>query len=99
MTLEVFLVLLFSVSVFTSLFVEGIKKFMGEKYKLSSNVLAGVVAIVLSVCVGVSYCIFMGVTFNAQVIILLIALILLSWLCAMVGYDKVIQAIMQIKDK
>lgn len=99
MSLEVFLVLLFAVSVFTSLFVEGIKKFMGDKYKLSSNVLAGVVAIVLSVLVGVAYCIFTGVIFNAQIVIILIALILLSWLCAMLGYDKVVQAIMQIKNK
>ena len=29
--------------------------------------------------------------------VMLIALVLLSWLCAMVGYDKVMQAITQVK--
>lgn len=97
MSLELFLALLFGVSVFTSLFVEGIKKFMGDKYKLSSNVLAGVVSIALSVLVSIAYCIFTGVVFNSQLVVILIALILFSWLCAMLGYDKVLQAIMQIK--
>ena len=34
---------------------------------------------------------------NAKMAVILIALVLLSWLCAMVGYDKVMQAISQIK--
>lgn len=99
MTLEVFLILLLAVSIFTTLTVEGIKKFAGEKYNASSNVVAGVVAIVLGAVFGVCYCVFAQVAITSQIIILLIALVFLSWLCAMVGYDKVIQAIMQIKKK
>ena len=99
MSLEVFLMLLFAVSVFTGLFVEGIKKGMGDKYKLSSNVLAGVVSVTLSVLLSVAYCIFTNAVFNAQLIIILIALILLGWLCAMLGYDKVVQAIIQVTKK
>lgn len=99
MTLEVFLILLLAVSIFTGLTVEAIKKFIGEKYNASSNVVAGVTAIVLGVVVGVFYCILAGVAFNAQLVIILIALVFLSWLCAMVGYDKVVQAITQIKTK
>lgn len=34
---------------------------------------------------------------SAQMVVILIALVLLSWLSAMVGYDKVIQAIGQIR--
>ena len=98
MSLEVFLLLLFGISLFTGLFVEGIKKFMGNN-NLSPNVLSGVVSIVLSVFVGVSYCIFTGIVFSAQIVIIIIALILLSWLCAMLGYDKVVQAVLQIKTK
>lgn len=98
MSLEVFLVLLLAVSIFTSLTVEAIKKFIGDKYNASSNVVAGVTAVVLSVAVGVFYCILAGVAFSSQIIIMLIALVFLSWLCSMVGYDKVVQAIMQIKN-
>lgn len=99
MTLEVFLMLLMVVSIFTSLVVEGIKKFVGEKYNASSNLVAGIVAIVLGVVVGVFYCILAEIAFSTTIIIILIALVFLSWLCAMVGYDKVIQAITQIKTK
>lgn len=99
MTLEVFLMLLLVVSIFTSLVVEGIKKFVGEKYNASSNLVAGIVAIVLGAVVGVFYCILAEVAFSTNIIIILIALVFLSWLCAMVGYDKVVQAITQIKLK
>ena len=98
-TLEVFLMLLTVMSIFTSLVVEGIKKFVGEKYNASSNLVAGIVAIVLGVVIGVFYCILAEITFSTNIIIILIALVFLSWLCAMVGYDKVIQAITQIKTK
>ncbi len=94
---EVFLFLLFAVSVMTSLFVEGIKKFIGDKFKYSSNILAGIVSIVLSILAGVFYCILAEVAFSAKIVVFLIALMLLSWLCAMVGYDKVVQAIRQLQ--
>lgn len=99
MTLEVFLMLLMAVSIFTTLVVEGIKKFVGEKYNASSNVVAGIVAIVLGAVFGVCYCILAQVTITSQLVVILIALVFLSWLCAMVGYDKVVQAITQIKTK
>ena len=94
---ETFLFLLLVTSVMTSLFVEGIKKFFGEKYSFSSNILAGIVSIILSVIVGVCYCILAEVVFSAQLVVYLVALVLLSWLCAMIGYDKVVQAITQLK--
>lgn len=61
------------------------------------NALAGYVAIGLSIAVGIAYIILVGAALNAQTAVYLIALILLSWLCAMVGYDKVMQAIAQFK--
>ena len=97
MTLEVFLMLLMVVSIFTSLVVEGIKKFIGDSYNASSNIVAGVVAIMLGIAVGVFYCIMAGIAFSMHIIVTLIALVFLSWLCAMIGYDKVVQAITQIK--
>ena len=100
MTMNVFLTLLLAVSILTGLVVEALKKFfdkkLGDEKTYSSNMLAGITAIVLSIIVGVFYCILANVAFSANIIIYLIALMLLSWLSSMVGYDKVIQSLTQI---
>ena len=98
MSLEVFLLGLLIVSTLTGLITEAIKKWLDERgTKYYSNALAGYVAIGLSIAVGIAYIILVGAVLNAQTAVYLIALILLSWLCAMVGYDKVMQAIAQFK--
>lgn len=100
MTLQIFLAVLLIVSTLTGLFTEGIKKVLEERNKsYYSNVLAGAVSVVLSVLVWFCYVIIVDAVINAQMIVFLIALVLLSWLCAMVGYDKVIQAISQFKSE
>ncbi len=100
MKMEVFLILLLIVSVLSSLVVEGIKKLLDERgKKYYSNALAGIAAVVLSVFVGISYMIIIGVSLNLQMAVYLLALVFLSWLSSMVGYDKVIQAISQFKTK
>ena len=82
----------------TGLFTEAIKRWMDERNKTYySNALAGYVAIALSALVWAAYIVLVQVAINAQMIVILIALVLLSWLSAMVGYDKVIQAIGQIR--
>lgn len=56
MTLEIFLLGLMIVSIFTGLFTEGIKKLLDEmRVKYHSNFLAGGVAVVLSALVGAGY--------------------------------------------
>lgn len=99
MTLECFLLLLMIVSILTGLFTEGIKKLLEESKKTyKANFLAGGVAVVLSVLVGSGYIILIDAQINSKMLaVYLIALILLSWLSAMVGYDKVIQSLGQIK--
>lgn len=64
---------------------------------VSENLLAGVVAVILSIAVDTGYMILTETLMNEKMAVILIALVLLSWLCAMVGYDKVIQAISQFK--
>ena len=98
MTLHIFLTLLLIVSVFTGLFTEGIKNVLDERGKTYySNTLAGIVAVALSVLVGGAYIILAQAVLNAIMAVYLVALMLLSWLVAMVGYDKVVQTIMQFK--
>ena len=100
MTMETFLIGLFIVATMTSLFTEAIKKWLQERNKtVHANALAGYVAIVLSVGIGIAYVIVTETAINIKMVVFLIALMLLSWLSAMIGYDKVIQAISQFKDK
>lgn len=100
MTLHIFLILLLAISILTGLFTEGIKKWLEEKGRsYRANALAGYVSVALSILVGAAYTILLHAVINAQLAVYLIALMLLSWLCAMVGYDKVIQSIAQFKTK
>lgn len=98
MTADIFLVLLMEVSVFTGLFTEAVKNVLdalGKKFP-SSNILAGIVAVVLSVLVSVAFSVMYDVPMTEKATVCYVALALLSWLSAMVGYDKVVQALAQI---
>lgn len=95
MEMHVFLLMLLVCSLFTSLTVEAIKKMLEGKNK-KSNLIAAAVAIVLAAAIGIGYAILFGVVNMTQYIVTIVALCFLSWLCAMVGYDKVIQAIRQL---
>lgn len=98
--LETFLLGLLIVSALTGLVTEAIKKIIAERNATyRANTLAGLVSLVLSAAVGTGYILLSGIGFTTQVIVYLIALLFLSWLCAMVGYDKVMQTISQFKSQ
>lgn len=98
MTFEIFMMGLLLVSVLTGLFTEAIKGWLSERgKKFYCNALAGYVAAGLSVLVSAGYLVITETAFNLKMAVYLIALVLLSWLAAMVGYDKVIQSITQFK--
>ena len=99
MNIGVFLTMLMIVSVFTGLFTEAVKIVLDatEMKFPSSNVLAGMVAVVLSVLICVAYSTLYAVPLTGQTMVYYVALVLLGWLSAMVGYDKVIQAIAQVQ--
>ena len=87
---ETFLLGALIVSTVTGLVTEALKKILIEhKWNYHANTLAGAVAIVLSAAAGVGY--------TKQTIVQLVVLVFISWLCSMVGYDKVVQAIKQFK--
>lgn len=86
------------VSILTGLVTEGVKKLLEEAEETyRANLLAGGVAVALSLLAGAGYTILMDAQINSKMAVWLIALVLLSWLSAMVGYDKVIQAIAQLR--
>lgn len=95
---QTFLLGLLITSTLTGLATEAVKKIFIEKNKkYYANSLAGIVALILSGLIGAGYIIISNIGFTTPNVIYLIALIFMSWLCAMVGYDKVIQAISQFK--
>ena len=97
MTLEIFLFLLLAISILTGLVTEAIKLMLELHEKtFSSNVIAGATAVILSVGIDAAYIILTEATINAKLAVYLIALMMLSWLTAMLGYDKVAQTILQI---
>lgn len=97
MNIEIILVGLLIISTFTGLFTEALKKYLsdfGAKYK--PNVLAGGAALFVAGMVEASYIIMTSTAVTAQVVVTGVILAVLSWLAAMVGYDKVVQTIAQI---
>lgn len=91
---DVFLIGLMVISTLTSLVTEAIKKILVEhNIKYRANTLVGIVAAVLSAAIGAGYIVIASIGFSAQVVVCLIALVFLSWLCAMVGYDKVVASL------
>lgn len=95
---ETFLLGLLVLSTLTGLTTEAVKKILTEhNISYHANTLAGVIAMILSGGIGVGYVIFNNIAFTAQTITYLVVMVFVSWLCSMVGYDKVIQAIKQFK--
>lgn len=98
MTFEIFIVLLAVFSAFTSLFTQAVKLYLESlEVDYASNLIAlGTSVFVGSVGTACAY-IFMDIPWTAINIVCLFLMILANWLVAMLGYDKVMQAITQIK--
>lgn len=86
------------ISVLTSLTVEAIKKLLNEKQiQYSANLLAAIVSAILSALVCVGYILYNGISFSIQTIIIMIAMVFLSFLSSTVGFDKVKQMLDQLR--
>lgn len=97
---QIFTAGLMVVSLLTGLVTEAIKKIMDENGKTyKANTLAGIVSVILAPVTCVFYAVNTGAAFDVQFITCAVALTFLSWLCSMVGYDKVVQTFAQFKVK
>lgn len=97
MTVTVFLILLTVCATITALSTEGIKKFLdGLRIGYASNVLVLIVAMIVGCGATALYYVNYQVPFNALNSVYLALMGVANWLGAMVGYDKVKQAIGQI---
>lgn len=99
MKLDMFAFALLVVSTLTGLVVQAIKAMLAENHIVMKkpNTVAGIVAIVLAALLGVGWVLYTGAVWSVQLVLLLVALAFLSWLCAMLGYDKVMQTLAQLK--
>ena len=89
-----------SLSVFTSLVVEGVKKLLDEKGKIySANLLAVIVSVISTLVVSILYIVYTSTPFTPQIIVTVIALMIFSFLSSTVGYDKIKQLIEQLGKK
>lgn len=98
MTLTLFVSLLVILSAVTSLFTEAVKCLIeGVGGKYASNMVVLVVAIIVGIGgTGIAY-IFMGIPFILPNIICMALMAVAVWVGSMIGYDKVVQLIEQMK--
>lgn len=100
MTIEKILVLLAILATLTSLITEAVKKFLDKsEIKYAANVVVLIVSIIVGGAGTMVFYIANGIAWTALNIICIFIMIVLNWLGAMLGYDKIIQAITQIKSK
>lgn len=97
MTVELFLILLTILSIVTSLFTEGVKHFLDTlKITYASNVVVFIVSLVIGGVGTVIFYLFNDIAWTTINIICIFLMVCANWLGAMIGYDKITQAITQI---
>lgn len=99
MTVTVLLIILTICATITSILTEAVKKFLdGSNINYASNILVLIIAIIVGCGATALYYVNANVPFNALNSVYLALMGVVNWVGAMVGYDKVKQAIEQIKN-
>ena len=100
MTFENFLILLTIFSFITSRFTDGVKKFLDSlKVTYASNIVVLCVAVVVSGLGTTVFYMWNDIAWTSLNIICIFLMMCANWLGSMIGYDKVIQTITQMKQK
>lgn len=98
MTVETFLILLTFFAIVTSFVTQAVKKVLDDSDKTyASNIVVLVVAVIVGGLGTATYYFLGGYQWNAQNITSIFLMMVANWLGAMVGYDKIKQAITQFK--
>lgn len=96
MNVDFLVAMLFIIAGFTNLSVEGLKTFLDrQKIAYSSNILAAVVAVLTALAVSVIYMILFDVDLTLKIGVQIAILMWGGFLISTVGYDKIIQTVMQ----
>lgn len=99
MNMTTFLILLSAFSVISSLITEGIKNMASDRANLSYNLITLIAALLVGSCGTAVYFQLNAIPFTTDNIICLLLTCFASGLTAMVGFDKVKQAIEQFRSK
>ena len=100
MTIELFLSLLTILSIVTGFFTEGIKKFLDSfKIEYATNLVVLLVSVIVSGIGTTIFYLWNDIEWTTLNIICIFLMMCANWLGAMLGYDKVMQTIAQIKGK
>ena len=98
MTITLFMTLLAIFAVAVSLLTEAVKKFLDNAKKdYSSNVVVLIVSLIVGAGGTALIYVFLGIAFTTPNILCIGLMALAVWVGAMVGYDRVLQTIEQIK--
>lgn len=100
MTVDLFLMLLTLGSIISALLTETLKKVMENTQRnYSANVLALINAVVVG-CGGTAIAyLFLNIPWSRNNIICLVLMSICVWMGSMIGYDKIIQLIVQVKEE
>lgn len=99
MTITLFLALIVVFAMAVSLLTEAVKKFFeGSKITYSSNVIVLIVSVIVGIGGTAMAYITLGIAFTTPNIVAMVLMAVAVWVGAMLGYDKVIQMIEQIKN-
>ena len=98
MSFEIFLFLLAAFSIITSLFVEATKKLLNSsKVNYASNILVLCISALVGGFGTAFFYVWNDIAFTSTNIICIFLMVCANWLVSMLGYDKVVQAITQLK--
>lgn len=98
MTITLFMALLVVLAVAVSLLTEAVKKlFEGTKVTYSTNVVALIVSTVVGIVGTAMAYISLGIPFTPPNIVGMLLMAVAVWVGSMLGYDKVLQMVDQIK--
>ena len=100
MTVEIFLTLLAAFALITSLLTEAVKAFLADmEVTYASNIIVLIVAVAVGGIGTPVFYMWNHYEWTSLNIICIFLMMCANWLVAMVGYDKVMQAIAQLKQK
>lgn len=93
-TMEIFLIGLTICATMSGLVTEAVKKtFANFDKKVGSTILAAICSVIVALAVCALYIIFTELVVTAKIVVTIAVFVILSWIGATVGYDKVRQAI------
>lgn len=98
MTLTLFMTLIVILAVAVSLITEAVKKFLeGMNVKYSANMVVLIVALVVGAGGTALVYLFMEIAFTPPNIVCIVLMAVAIWVGSMIGYDKVLQMVEQLK--